>query len=69
MVKDNSQNMSLQKFFGFVLYLSNLGGQGPNEIGTYSPRSTCPQRLVAELVNLFFVDSVFFFIWDPENLN
>ena len=61
--------MSFQEFFGFVLYLLDLGVQGPNEIGTYSPRSTRLQRLVGELVNFFFVDSVFFFIWDLENLN
>ena len=66
LVTDASQNMSFQELFLTVLYLF---AQDPNEIGRCSPRSTCLQRLVGDLVNLFFVHSVFCFIWETEHLN
>ena len=63
LVKDTSQNMSFQGFFCTVLYLFNRVDQRPNKIGTDSARNRSLQRLVAHLVNVFFVDSVFF-IWE-----
>ena len=64
LVKDTSQTMSFQKFFWTVLYLFNWGDQGSNKIGTYSSRRICFHRLAGHLVNVFFVDSVFFHLGD-----
>ena len=63
-IKDTSQNTSFQKFFWTILYLFNWGDQSSNKIGAYSPRSTCLSRLVAHIVNVFFIDSVFFHLGD-----